>query len=96
MSGFGDFMIDEVVQKNQLIEKLRDQARADAEKIRALEAALVVLAEIPIEAFGKEARPEYPLMGWDGHLLKVEHVLAARAALAATQSPRSEAGEDVK
>lgn len=41
-----------------------------------------VLAEIPVESFGKQDRPEYPLMTWNGHELNVGHVISARASIA--------------
>ena len=47
-----------------------------------LVAALEILADIPLESFDKHNKPDYPLMGWNGHVLKVHHVLAARAAIA--------------
>lgn len=47
-----------------------------------LVAALRVLAEIPLEEFSLENKPSRPLMGWNDHQLRVEHVLAARKALA--------------
>lgn len=46
-----------------------------------LKNALEVLARIPLEDFGKQNSPEYPLMGWNGHMVKVQHVLDARKAL---------------
>lgn len=50
--------------------------------------ALRPLANIPIEDFGKERSPDYPLMAWSEHTLYVRDVLAARAALSpAAQQP---------
>ena len=43
--------------------------------------ALQVLADIPIKSFGKETKPDYPLMGWNDKYLYVRDVLAARAAI---------------
>ena len=55
------------------------------EQIKVLREALVVLADIPVEQFGKENSPLYPLMGWNEHILLVDHVLKARSALKATE-----------
>ena len=41
-----------------------------------------ILAGIPVEDFGKENKPKYPLQAWNGYEIRVEHVLAARAAIA--------------
>ena len=80
-------------------EKAADMLRADAEKIRALEAAVRdaisalddALGDtdpvIDAEATDEEVRDEQPVF-W-----ACQRLAAARAA---TQSPRSEAGEDVK
>ena len=51
-------------------------------QLAELVAALEILADIPLESFDKHNKPDYPLMGWNGHVLKVHHVLAARAAIA--------------
>ena len=80
-------------------EKAADMLRADAEKIRALEAAVRDAVSalddalgdtdpvIDAEATDEEVRDEQPVF-WACQCLS--------AALAATQSPRSEAGEGKK
>jgi hypothetical protein len=50
-------------------------------------ALLRVIADIPIQDFGKEGKPDQPLMGWNSHMLHVRDVIAARAFLAATAPP---------
>jgi hypothetical protein len=58
------------------------------EHAAVLAAALRVLADIPLEDFGKQNKPEYPLMGWNGHQLLAGHVLTARQALIAFNAPK--------
>lgn len=62
----------------------KEEAEANAKLIAAapdLLEALQILASIPIEDFGKESKPDYPLMAWNGTYLKVSDVLKARAAI---------------
>jgi len=66
----------------QLLSELLAYRARDA-AVAELVAALDVLANIPIEDFSLEKKPATPLMSWNDHQLRVEHVLAARAALAA-------------
>jgi hypothetical protein len=43
--------------------------------------ALEPLAKIPVEEFGKQNQPDYPLVGFNRYVLYVRDVLDARAAL---------------
>lgn len=47
-------------------------------EIEALKSGLLPLARIPVEAFDKQDRPDYPLMAWNNHKIYVRDVLAAR------------------
>jgi len=42
---------------------------------------LKLLADIPVESFSKENKPDYPLMAWNGHMIHVRDVLDARKVL---------------
>ncbi len=44
--------------------------------------ALRPFANIPVEAFDKQDKPDYPLMAWNAHKVMVADVLAARTAIA--------------
>lgn len=57
----------------------------EADRVRLLE-ALKVLASIPVEDFGKEDKPNHPLMAWNGFYLHVSDVIKARAAIAQSEA----------
>lgn len=78
-----DILIEHCNEKYPHFESPRGQADIAAAKAEydALVSALQVLANIPIEYFNKQNKPDYLLMVWNDHELNVGHVLAARKAL---------------
>lgn len=84
----------EVVRKYECDPRLQpksgyDSLRAEVERLRA---ALEPLASLPVEDFGKQDKPDLPLVGWNDHVIFVRDVLEARAALASHQPKRSKVG----
>ena len=57
----------------------RDSLQA---QVAGLKEALEPMALVPVEDFGKQDKPNSPLMGWNEHTIYVRDVLRARAALA--------------
>lgn len=51
------------------------------DRIEQLQDALRVLAKIPVEDFGKDVYPDYPILAWNGHTITVCDVFTARALI---------------
>ena len=56
-------------------------------QVAGLKEALKPMALVPVEDFGKQDKPNSPLMGWNEHTIYVRDVLRARAALAGEGRP---------
>jgi hypothetical protein len=62
--------------------QFQDERDALKARCEALEAAIKPFAEIPIEDFDWQRKPDHAFCGWNKHTLHVRDVLAARSALA--------------